>query len=112
MEPRISIITLGVADLERSCRFYRDGLGFPTTGQPESGIIFFQTTGACLALSPLDKLAEAGFDPVYGARPLKRAIRQYIENPLAQEILQGKFQAGDMIQVGVDDDRLDFQNAA
>ena len=58
MEPRISIITLGVADLERSCRFYRDGLGFPTTGQPESGIIFFQTKGACLALFPLDKLAE------------------------------------------------------
>jgi ATP-dependent Clp protease ATP-binding subunit ClpB len=59
-----------------------------------------------------DKLAEAGFDPVYGARPLKRAIQQQVENPLAQEILQGKFQAGDMIEVGVDDDRLDFQNAA
>ena len=58
MEPRISIITLGVADLERSCKFYRDGLGFPTTGEPESGIIFFQTTGVCLALYPLDKLAE------------------------------------------------------
>ena len=36
-----------------------------------------------------DKLAEAGFDPVYGARPLKRAIQQQVENPLAQEILQG-----------------------
>jgi ATP-dependent Clp protease ATP-binding subunit ClpB len=45
----------------------------------------------------LDKLAEVGFDPVYGARPLKRAIQQYIENPLAQEILQGKFVAGDVI---------------
>jgi ATP-dependent Clp protease ATP-binding subunit ClpB len=59
-----------------------------------------------------DKLAEAGFDPVYGARPLKRAIQQQVENPLAQEILQGKFQAGDVIQVGVDDDRLEFENAA
>ncbi len=59
-----------------------------------------------------DKLADAGFDPVYGARPLKRAIQQQVENPLAQEILQGKFKPGDMIEVGVTDDRLDFQNAA
>ena len=49
-----------------------------------------------------DKLAEAGFDPVYGARPLKRAIQQQVENPLAQEILTGKFQPGDVIEVGVD----------
>ncbi len=59
-----------------------------------------------------DKLADAGFDPVYGARPLKRAIQQQVENPLAQEILQGRFKPGDVIQVGVDQDRLDFQNAA
>ena len=59
-----------------------------------------------------DKLAEAGFDPVYGARPLRRAIQQQIENPLAQEILEGKFLPGDVIEVGVADDRLDFQNAA
>ena len=59
-----------------------------------------------------DKLADAGFDPVYGARPLKRAIQQQVENPLAQEILQGKFKPGDVIEVGVTDDRLDFRNAA
>ena len=59
-----------------------------------------------------DKLAEAGFDPVYGARPLKRAIQQQVENPLAQEILSGKFKPGDMIEVAVEDDRLDFKNAA
>ncbi len=59
-----------------------------------------------------DRLAAAGFDPVYGARPLKRAIQQQVENPLAQEILQGKFQPGDVIAVGVAEDRLDFQNAA
>jgi len=59
-----------------------------------------------------DKLAEAGFDPVYGARPLKRAIQQQVENPLAQEILRGKFSPGDVIEVGVADDRLDFRNAA
>ena len=59
-----------------------------------------------------DKLAEAGFDPVYGARPLKRAIQQQVENPLAQEILAGKFKPGDSIEVGVADEKLDFQQAA
>jgi ATP-dependent Clp protease ATP-binding subunit ClpB len=59
-----------------------------------------------------DKLADAGFDPVYGARPLKRAIQQQVENPLAQEILQGRFRPGDVIEVGVAEDRLAFQNAA
>jgi catechol 2,3-dioxygenase-like lactoylglutathione lyase family enzyme len=58
MEPRVSIITLGVEDLNRSLRFYQDGLGFPTTRSPEDGIIFFQTGGVCLALYPFDKLAE------------------------------------------------------
>ena len=59
-----------------------------------------------------DKLADAGFDPVYGARPLKRAIQQQVENPLAQQILQGAFKPGDTIEVGVTDERLDFRNAA
>ena len=59
-----------------------------------------------------DRLAEAGFDPVYGARPLKRAIQQQIENPLAQEILQGRFKPGDTIEVGIDEDHLEFRNAA
>ena len=59
-----------------------------------------------------DRLAEAGFDPVYGARPLKRAIQQQIENPLANEILEGKFKPGDVIEVGVADNGLEFQNAA
>ena len=57
MESRVSIITLGVRDLERSLRFYRDGLGFPTTRCADQGIVFFQTRGACLALYPYDLLA-------------------------------------------------------
>ena len=65
-----------------------------------------------LSAAALDRLADAGFDPVYGARPLKRAIQQQIENPLANEILAGKFKPGDVIQVDVADDRLQFQNAA
>ncbi|MEO8738879.1 MAG: ATP-dependent chaperone ClpB [Casimicrobiaceae bacterium] len=54
-----------------------------------------------LTITPaaLAKVAEVGFDPVYGARPLKRAIQQEIENPLAKEILAGKFMAGDTIHV-------------
>jgi len=55
-----------------------------------------------------DKLADAGFDPVYGARPLKRAIQQQVENPLAQALLKGDFQAGDTIEVGVAGDKLEF----
>jgi len=47
----------------------------------------------------LDYLAKAGYDPVYGARPLKRAIQQYLENPLAQDILAGKFMPKDKIVV-------------
>lgn len=58
MEPRISLITLGVTDLERSLAFYRDGLGLPTTWTPDKGVIFFRTSGVCLALYPFDKLAE------------------------------------------------------
>jgi ATP-dependent Clp protease ATP-binding subunit ClpB len=56
----------------------------------------------------LDRLAEAGFDPVYGARPLKRAIQQQIENPLAQEILKGRFGPGAKIRVEVRDGDLAF----
>lgn len=51
----------------------------------------------------LDKLGEAGFDPVYGARPLKRAIQQQLENPLAQEILGGRYAPGSTIRVDVRD---------
>ena len=56
----------------------------------------------------LDLLGEAGFDPVYGARPLKRAIRQQLENPLAQEILAGRFGSGDTVRVDARDGVLVF----
>lgn len=58
MEPRISIITLGVSDMERSYRFYHDGLGLPTTGKPADPIVFFKTSGVCLALFPFQGLAD------------------------------------------------------
>jgi ATP-dependent Clp protease ATP-binding subunit ClpB len=62
--------------------------------------------------SARDLMGEAGFDPVYGARPLKRAIQQQIENPLAQHILRGDFTPGDTIQVSVRDGRLAFSRSA
>ena len=55
-----------------------------------------------------DRLGEAGFDPVYGARPLKRVVQQQIENPLAQRILAGQFLPGDRVEVGVRDGQLQF----
>jgi len=64
--------------------------------------------GIELTEAALDKLGEAGFDPVYGARPLKRAIQQQVENPLAQDILSGKYLAGDIIYVDAGSDGLIF----
>ena len=61
----------------------------------------------------LDHIAEIGYDPVYGARPLKRAIQNWIENPLAQQVLKGSYVAGDVIQVDLDSNReLVFSKAA
>jgi ATP-dependent Clp protease ATP-binding subunit ClpB len=56
----------------------------------------------------LDLLSEAGFDPVYGARPLKRAIQQQLENALAQAILAGEYAPGDAIEVNAEEGRLSF----
>jgi ATP-dependent Clp protease ATP-binding subunit ClpB len=56
----------------------------------------------------LDKIADLGYDPVYGARPLKRAIQNWIENPLAQRVIQGEYLAGDIIVVDVKDDGFSF----
>ncbi|HKL78553.1 MAG TPA: AAA family ATPase, partial [Gammaproteobacteria bacterium] len=56
----------------------------------------------------LEKVAEAGFDPVYGARPLKRVLQNRVENPLAKEILAGNFYPGDTIQVDVEGDEFVF----
>lgn len=62
-----------------------------------------------LSADAMHKLVAVGYDPVYGARPLKRAIQQEIENPLSLKLLAGDFVAGDIIKVDVDqDDRLTF----
>ena len=56
----------------------------------------------------LELLVEVGYDPVYGARPLKRAIQQYIENPLAEAILSGEYVGGDQIQASTANDSIVF----
>jgi ATP-dependent Clp protease ATP-binding subunit ClpB len=57
----------------------------------------------------LTLLGNIGFDPVYGARPLKRAIQQQLENPLAKQILEGRFQSGDTVEVAAEGGQLVFR---
>jgi ATP-dependent Clp protease ATP-binding subunit ClpB len=59
----------------------------------------------------LDHLSQAGFDPIYGARPLKRAIQQLIENPLAQSILSGEFAPGATIKGSLRNEQIVFDSA-
>jgi ATP-dependent Clp protease ATP-binding subunit ClpB len=58
--------------------------------------------------SALNRIAEAGFDPVYGARPLKRAIQQEIENPLSKKILEGAYAAKDTVVIEAENGSLRF----
>lgn len=59
--------------------------------------------------SALAEIAKVGFDPLFGARPLKRAIQQYVENPVAKSILQGDFADGDTVHVDFSDDEFFFK---
>jgi ATP-dependent Clp protease ATP-binding subunit ClpB len=70
--------------------------------------------GLSIELTPAAKefLAEMGWDPQYGARPLKRAIQRLVENPLALRLLEGEFAEGDAIEVDVRDSALVFEKAA
>ncbi|WP_203143980.1 ATP-dependent chaperone ClpB [Marinobacter mangrovi] len=65
-----------------------------------------------LSDAAMDRISEVGYDPVYGARPLKRAIQRLIENPLAQRLLKGDFAPGDTIVADVDGDQLGFSRKA
>ena len=65
--------------------------------------------GLMITDAALKKIADAGFDPVYGARPLKRAIQQQIENPLSKAILQGDYGPKDVIAIDVNGSELSFK---
>ena len=68
--------------------------------------------GLELTDSAKELVAEAGWDPSYGARPLKRALQRLVENPLALRLLEGEFAEGDTVRVDVEDGELAFQRAA
>ena len=68
--------------------------------------------GLTVAEAALDRIAELGYDPVYGARPLKRVFRVEVENPLARRILAGEVADRDMLRIGRDGDALTFESAA
>ena len=70
-----------------------------------------RSIGLEISEAALSKLAEAGYDPVYGARPLKRAIQTLVENPLARDLLDGKFAAGDTVKIDVKDGAVAFERA-
>jgi ATP-dependent Clp protease ATP-binding subunit ClpA len=61
-----------------------------------------------LTKSATSWLADAGYDPTYGARPLRRALERHVENPLSSKILAGEYQEGDTIVVDQVDDELVF----
>jgi ATP-dependent Clp protease ATP-binding subunit ClpB len=62
-----------------------------------------------LSQEALDFLAEVGYDPVYGARPLRRAVQRYLETPIAQALLRGEYSEGDTLFADVADERLTFK---
>ncbi len=68
-----------------------------------------QDIGLHVTPQALAHLAEAGFDPVYGARPLKRTIQQKLENPLAQALLTGQFKPGESVTVSFKKEQLQFE---
>jgi len=70
-----------------------------------------RSIGLVFTDAALDHLARAGYDPIYGARPLKRAVQAEVENPLARQILDGQFAAGDTVQVTEKDGALAFGRA-
>ena len=101
MEPRISIITFGVQDLERSYRFYKDGLGLPSSGKPADGIVFFETIGTRFAIYPADNFAEE-FEGEFSSEP--GAFRTFAvahntrSKEEVEEVLQLAEQAGGKIE--------------
>ena len=94
---------LARADRARSSSSSSSGCA---SGSPSARIALELTDAA------KEALAEAGWDPAYGARPLKRAIQRLVENPLALRLLEGDFADGDTIRVDAQDGELVFEKAA
>jgi len=67
--------------------------------------------GLVLSDGALDALAAEGYDPQFGARPLKRTIQRRLQNPLAMKLLEGAFKTGDVVEVAVESGELRFRAA-
>ncbi len=96
MEPRITLITLGVRNLERALRFYRDGLGWPVSSASVAGeVVFFRSSGAILALYPRELLAADAHLPAdgagFGGIALAQNVRErdQVDAVLAQAVAAG-----------------------
>ena len=95
MDPRISIVTLGVTNLDRARRFYRDGLGWPLSSASNDGVAFFRTGGTVLALYPRDSLAADANLPTagsgFGGITLAHncASRELVDAALARAVAAG-----------------------
>ena len=75
----------------------------------EENTVYLNNLGFKLTDAAMEYLVSAGFDPVYGARPLKRAMQQAVENPLAQQLLSGDFPTGAHIRADLSGDQLVFR---
>ena len=98
MEPRISLITLGVADLERSLAFYRDGLGLPVRAESSSAIVFFDLGSTWLALYPRSELAaDVGVPPAGSGFPAITLAHNVREREDVDAVLAQASKAGAVI---------------
>jgi len=100
MEPRITLVTLGVSDLPRAVRFYRDGLGWPTTYEEGGPVAFFSTAGTRLSLYPLADLAAdigAGIQPSLGGFQGITLAHNVRTKPEVAEVLAQAQQSGGQI---------------
>ena len=106
MEPRITLITIGVSDLPRSVRFYRDGLGWPTTYEEGGPVAFFNTAGTRLSLYPLDHLAadiSADLPPArIGFGGITLAHNVYTREEVAQVLAQAEAAGGRIVKPAQD----------
>jgi ATP-dependent Clp protease ATP-binding subunit ClpC len=74
--------------------------------------LFGQGVGVQMSPEARELLAKEGFDPAFGARPLRRAIQRLVEDPLSEEILAGQWQAGDVVVLGAEGDRITFSKGS
>ncbi len=105
MEPRITLLTIGVSDLPRAVRFYRDGLGLPTTYKDGDPVAFFNTSGTRLSLYPLkDLVADISSDvqPAKGFGGITLAHNVHTREEVATVLAQAERAGGTIVKPAQD----------